>query len=52
MGLFNRVANLFKPAAASEPDNCASGYPDWKPSTTWTPEFDDNGVAPEAYDGN
>lgn len=50
MGLFNRVANLFKPA--QEPDSCASGYPEWKPSTAWTPEFDDNGVAPEAYDGD
>ena len=52
MGLFNKVANLFKPAVVSEPDSCASSYPDWKPSGTWSPEFDNNGATPEAYDGN
>lgn len=32
-------------------DDCASGYPDWEPSASWTPEFEDV-LAPEAYDGN
>lgn len=52
MGFLNKVTSLFKPAPANEPDACASGYPEWRPSATWTPEFDDNGAAPEAYDGN
>jgi len=51
MGLLNRVTSLFKPAVKEDLDSCASGYPDWEPSGTWTPEFEDN-LKPEAYDGN
>jgi hypothetical protein len=35
----------------TEPDDCASGSPDWEPSGTWTPEFEDE-LIPEEYDGN
>lgn len=52
MAVFDRLFDLFKPAVLKEADTCASGYPDWKPSETWTPKFDDNGAEPEAYDGD
>jgi hypothetical protein len=32
-------------------DECASGYPNWKPSDVWSPEFEDE-LIPEDYDGN
>ena len=51
MGFFSKVKQAFSPAKINEPDSCASGYPEWKPSGTWTPEFEDN-LTPEAYDGN
>lgn len=53
MGLFDKVTKLFKPAIENiADDHCASSDPNWKPSGTWTPQFDDNGATPEAYDGN
>jgi hypothetical protein len=53
MGLFDKVAKLFKPATENiADDHCASSDPNWVPSGTWTPQFDDNGATPEAYDGN
>jgi hypothetical protein len=51
MGLLNKIKQALNPAK-NEPDTCASSYPDWEPSKTWTPDFDDNGATPEAYDGN
>lgn len=32
-------------------DDCASGHPEWVPSSEWTPEFEDL-LLPEEYDGN
>jgi len=52
MGLFDKVTKLFKPASANlADDKCASSHPNWAPSGTWTPEFEDD-LVPEAYDGN
>ena len=50
MGLLSKIKQALNPAK-NEPDSCASGYPDWKPSGTWTPEFDDN-LTPEEYNAN
>lgn len=51
MGILNKITGLFnkKPEV---PDTCASGYPNWEPNANWLPEFDDDGVTAEAYDGN
>ena len=48
MGLFDKVLQLVKP---KEVNDCASGYPDWKPNKNWVPDFNEE-VEPEAYDGN
>lgn len=50
MGLLDKLGNLFEPAS-KKVDSCASGYPDWSPSGTWSPEFEDQ-LIPEEYDGN
>lgn len=51
MGLFSKIKQAFSPAKLDEPDTCASGYPNWVPSGTFIPEFEDH-LTPEAYDGN
>jgi hypothetical protein len=51
MGLFDKIKQTLSLSKKDEPDTCASGYPDWEPSGTWTPEFEDN-ISAEAYDGD
>jgi len=51
MGLFNKIKQAFSPVKLDEPDTCASSYPEWKPSGTWSPQFEDD-LTPEDYDGN
>ena len=48
MGILNKIKETLKPKPA---DHCASGYPKWKPSKDWTPEFEDH-LVPEAYDAD
>jgi len=50
MGIFSSVGVMFK-RDANKADECASGHPDWEPSASWTPEFEDE-LIPEVYDGN